>query len=125
MTRKIVFALLLILNHSLLLGEIQAAEMPDSEHPFGHESPLDHLVEFSLEEHLLHEHHVDGGEHDCEQVHPSHQDHHEHGMHIHLSLALADSLLLDSVPAPRAPQVPYLLTHKNQTYTPPVPPPIR
>lgn len=121
--KTILFAIFLILNHSLLIGEIQAAAMPDEEHSVAQESPLEHTQEFSLGEHLMHDHSDIEQIHDCVVDHFEHADHHQHGMHIHLSMALPDDLMVDVQLRSSMPNAPYLFSQQNQTYSPPTPPP--
>jgi hypothetical protein len=120
---KILLAIFLILNHSLLIGEIQAAAMPDEEHSVAQESPMEHAQEFSLGEHLIHDHSVAEAQHDCVVDHFEHADHHQHGMHISLSLALPDEFMINMRFRSSMPNSLYLFSPQNQTYSPPTPPP--
>ena len=95
MYRKILLAFILILNHSLLIGQIQAAEMPDEEHPFGHESP-EHFHDHVHSEQVFLSHENFQSQSDYEEHLNTHDEQHQHGMHIHLSLALPDALVVDA-----------------------------
>lgn len=105
------------------MGEIQAAAMPGDEHSIAQESPMEHILEFSLSEHLIHDHSISEAGHDCVADHFDHAEHHQHGMHISLSLALPDDLIVAARSCSAVPNAPYLLSSHSQTYTPPTPPP--
>lgn len=122
MYRKILFAFILILNHSLLMGQIQAAEMPDEEHPFGHESPV-HIHDHAHPEQVTHSHENFQSQSDYEEHLNMHDEQHQHGMHIHLSLALPDALVVDAQKQSLTSLPIYGFAHQNQTYAPPIPPP--
>ena len=123
MHKQILFAIFLILNHSLLIGEIQAAAMLDEEHSIAQESPMEHTQEFSLGEHLIHDHHIDEPPHDCVTDHFEHSDHHQHGMHISVSLALPDDVMMDVRFRSTMPNAAYRFSQQEQTYSLPTPPP--
>ncbi|MGJ8689189.1 MAG: hypothetical protein ACSHXZ_06655 [Gammaproteobacteria bacterium] len=126
MYTKIILAILLVFNHSLLFGAIQAAEMPDECHPNGHNSPLDHPGQMSSKQHALV--HIESGTSldaraDCLEHDLEHDEHHEHGMHIHLSLSLTDTLEVPVQIQAMLALPPYQMNHQFLSYTPPVPPP--
>lgn len=122
---KIILAIILILNHSFLFGAIQAAEMPDECHPFGHSMPADHSRLMTPEQHAqLHQYDTDPhAAENCLTHHVDHDGHHEHGMHIHLSLSLPETIDITVARQQSLALPPYLLAHKNLSYIPPVPPP--
>ncbi len=124
MYTKIIFAIILVMNHSLLFGAIQAAEMPDECHPFGHNTPLDHPDKLSSEQHVL-LHATDNNQlhGDCLEHNLEHDEHHEHGMHIHLSLSLPETLEVPVQMQAKLALPPYLANQQYLSYTPPVPPP--
>jgi hypothetical protein len=116
---KVLIALLLILNHSVMLGSMEAEEIPNAEHPYG--QTFEH-------EHLHHHSHGDD-DHDTPGVsvghHDEHDPHHEHGAHVHLNLDLPQTIGLDFQRQRSHVLASYQLPHQSQTYSPPVPPPNR
>lgn len=125
MYTKIILAILLVFNHSLLFGAIQAAEMPDECHPNGHNSPLDHISQMSSEQHALV--HLESGVSldtriDCLEHDSEHDEHHEHGMHIHLSLDLPETFEVPVQIQAKLALPPYQMNQQFLSYTPPVPP---
>ena len=111
MYKKLVMALLLILNHSLMIGVTEAAHMPDEEHPYGHTVDYDHAAE-------LVEHSPDDG-------HEFHEQHHKHGAHVHLGFALPTNVDGTVPPAGAVLMMNHKFLLSGLTYAPPVPPPNR
>ena len=128
MPLKVLIALLLILNHSVMFGTMTAAEMPDEEHPYG--QAVNHE---NLHHHSHHDdHHNDHRDHQVvtgnvtdSAHHDENEPHHEHGVHIHLNMDLPQTISLDLQPQVGQALPGYQLHHHNQTYSPPVPPPNR
>ncbi len=109
--KKLLIALLLILNYSLMFGVTEAAHIPDNEHPYGHAVDYDHSDE-------LLEHSPDDG-------HEFHDEHHKHGAHVHLGFALPVSIDIDVELVDAVLTINHKLSYSNLTYSPPVPPPAR
>ena len=104
-------AILLLLNHSLMFGVAEAAHIPDDEHPYGHIMDYDH-------ETIPAGHSVDDG-------HESHEQHHKHGMHVHLNCDLPYTLSFEfETPGSESFDARQFL-HPSLAYSPPVPPPNR
>ena len=111
MYKKLLMALLLIINHSVMIGVTEAAHMPDEEHPFGHTVDYDHADE--------------PVEHSSDDGHDYHEQHHKHGAHVHLGIALPVNVDVAVQPVDSV----FMVTHKallsGLIYSPPVPPPNR
>jgi len=104
---QILALLVLMLHHSALFAVTESAHLPDEEHPYGHTVSYDHSGEA-----LSHAGHED----DPEQ-------HHQHGLHIHLCAFIPYSVSLNLQPALYpAPELKKFL-HPGLRYSPPVPPP--
>jgi hypothetical protein len=142
--RQILFALLLMLNHSLLLGASQAAYIPDELHPFGSAFPHEHLHAHAHEtdhHHHEHGHSPDGHEQDDHALAESqpadsqpafttadapdhdHDTAHSHGVHVPLNCDLPFSLTIALDTAPSDPPASRQHLHAGLAYAPPVPPP--
>ncbi len=121
MLKKVLIALLLILNHSVMFGVMEAEEIPDEAHPYGQTFEHEHLHHHSHG----HEHHdvssipMEPGHHD------EHEPHHEHGAHTHLSMDAPQTISLDLQREGTQALTSYALPHQSQIYSPPVPPPNR
>lgn len=101
--KKLLFAMVLVLNHSLMFGVTEAAHIPDAEHPYGHTVNYDHGDDSDQD--------VDG------------EQHHKHGMHVHLGCALSYSLNFSVQTVPDQALSSCKFLHQSLSYTPPVPPP--
>jgi hypothetical protein len=125
---KVLIALLLILNHSVMFGTMTAAEMPDEEHPYGqavnHEN-LHHHAHHDDHHSDYHDHQVASGDIMEPGHHDENEPHHEHGVHIHLNMDLPQTISIDLLPQGSQAVASYHLVHQSQTYSPPVPPPNR
>ncbi len=140
MSRQILFALLLMLNHSLLFGASQAAYIPDELHPFGSAFPHEHLHEHGHDDHDHgHGHDHDDHAHNMDQplstpdsphvfdtaMAPDH-DHdttHSHGAHVPLNCDLPFSLSFALNTAHTEPPASSQHMHAGLAFAPPVPPP--
>jgi len=139
-SRQILFALLLMLNHSLLFGMNQAAYIPDAQHPFGSAFPHEHLHEHGYDHHD-HDHglNLDDHAHEAHQnldtpdlqqqfdtaIAPDH-DHdtaHSHGVHFPLNCDLPFSLTFALDTAHSEPPASCQHMHAGLACAPPVPPP--
>lgn len=144
MSRKIVLALLLILNHSLLYGVSQAAYIPDAEHPYGHAYQHEHLHvhlydhEPALEPELKKSHDHDHHAHDVAPLDLNtdnhseftgaenhHESQHTHGVHIQLNCDLPFTLSLTLLNLCDAHPAGHQHEHASLAFAPPVPPPNR
>ncbi|OGT73778.1 MAG: hypothetical protein A3H44_02695 [Gammaproteobacteria bacterium RIFCSPLOWO2_02_FULL_57_10] len=122
------FALLLMLNHSLMFGVMEAAALPDEDHPFGQAVPHEHLHDHNHQVIDEHSHGHDSGEHQRAVTGSddhSQEHHHSHGVHVQLNCDLPYSLNFN-LPKPGCDALTdYHVTHQSLTYAPPVPPPNR
>ena len=129
---KAILALLLILNHSVMVGAMEAEEIPDEAHPYGQTFKHEHL------HHHAHQH----DDHDIaaltdlelsdQETHtavPEHHNdqepHHEHGVHVHLNMDVPQTVHLDLQRRGSEALTSYQRVHQSQTWSPPVPPPNR
>ncbi|MES3008620.1 MAG: hypothetical protein V4751_12710 [Pseudomonadota bacterium] len=121
MLKKVLIALLLILNHSVMFGTMEAEEIPDAAHPYGQ----------TFEHELLHHHSHQHEHHDASSTatdsghHDEYEPHHEHGAHTHLNMDVPQTISLDLQRQSGQASTSYALPHQSQTYSPPVPPPNR
>lgn len=124
MYKHLALALLLTLNHSLLFGVMEAAHLPDADHPLGQIYTHDHAPhadDTDTVEH--HDHHVLPQA--ASATSDSHHADHHHGVHVHLNCDLPESFDLAYVrPASERPWT-CLSLLPGRTYSPPVPPPDR
>ncbi len=148
---KVLLALLLMLNHSLLFGVSQAAYIPDEDHPYGyayqhehlHEHPevtpheglfdaphADHDVEIN-EDPRHHEHDEHPADNAAESLATlndtdhEHEFHHTHSAHIPLNCDLPFTLSFTLLNPDGATPASHQYLHLNLAYAPPVPPPNR
>lgn len=128
--KKILFALLLMLNHSLMFGAVQAASLPDEDHPFGKAIPHDHLHHHDHHDHHEMNEHAPSHDESHHQTNSAASDdehhdhhHHSHGMHAQLNCDLPCSRDLNLQKRCCEALTYYHVTHQSLTYSPPVPPP--
>lgn len=86
--------------------------MPDAEHPYGHTVSYDHEDEGRQN--------ADGRSVDGSSVD---NEHHKHGMHVHLGCVLPYSLNFSVQTVPDQSFSTCKFLHQSLSYTPPVPPP--
>lgn len=126
MYRKVILAFLLVLHYSLAFGAIEAATLPDEQHPLGKAIHHDH-------HHVHHDHHdQDHNNHvepDGAAPHESagdtHDHQHKHGVSIQLNMVVSGLCALDFYKSDSPALTPYRLDHNSLSYAPAVPPPDR
>lgn len=104
---KHILILLFLFNHSLMFGVIEAAHLPDADHPYGH------AVGY----------HAHDNAQDNEDVHSADHDTQPHGLHIHLNIDLPSNPDFAFPRAGSQQLAASTSSHQNLAYAPPVPPP--
>jgi hypothetical protein len=125
--RKVILAFLLVINYSLAFGAIEAAAMPDEQHPLGKAIQHHHHHHLHADQHS-HDHNNLAGQDGKAQQQTAddvHDHQHKHGINIQLNMDIPGLLALDFYRADSPPVTRYRLDLNSLSYAPAVPPPNR